>query len=150
VVLNLLSNAFKFTHRGSIGVSLRAQGGAIALEVQDTGVGIAAEELPHIFERFYRVKHDSGRSYEGSGIGLALVQDLVRPQGGAVTVESEPGRGSGSRVPIPRGSAHLPAERIGAARDAASTAMGAGVFVEEAMRWLPEDAPEPGTNPAAA
>ncbi|HEX6625930.1 MAG TPA: HAMP domain-containing sensor histidine kinase, partial [Pyrinomonadaceae bacterium] len=94
IVLNLLSNAFKFTFDGEIEVSLREAGGAVQLAVSDTGTGIPAEELPRLFERFHRVKDARGRSYEGSGIGLALVQELVKLHGGAVRVESELDRGS--------------------------------------------------------
>jgi signal transduction histidine kinase len=78
VVLNLLSNAFKFTFEGEIAVALRARGERVELSVRDTGTGIPKEELPHLFERFHRVKGVQGRSHEGSGIGLALVRELVR------------------------------------------------------------------------
>jgi PAS domain S-box-containing protein len=137
IVLNLLSNAFKFTMSGQIEVGLRSAGRSVELRVQDTGSGIAAEELPHIFERFYRVSGAPGRSYEGSGIGLALVQELVKLHGGTTRVSSEPGRGSTFTVRIPLGFAHLPAEDIGAGRTPASTATQAA-YVEEAMRWLPD------------
>jgi signal transduction histidine kinase len=137
IVLNLLSNAFKFTLEGSIEVSLRDAGGAAELTVRDTGCGITQEDLPHVFERFYRARHAQSRSYEGSGIGLALVHDLVRLNGGTVSVESQPGRGSTFQVSIPFGSAHLPADRIGAAGPASSTAIGSGAYLEEALRWIP-------------
>ena len=138
IVLNLLSNAFKFTFDGGIGVLLRAVGGAAALEVRDSGTGIPAEELPKVFERFHRVKGARGRSYEGSGIGLALVQELARLHGGTVSVRSEVERGSAFMVRIPLGKDHLPAERIEAARRLASTGVRADAFVQEALRWLPD------------
>ena len=138
IVLNLLSNAFKFTMSGQIEVSLKSVGKAVELTVQDTGSGIAAEELPHIFERFYRVSQAQGRSYEGSGIGLALVQELVKLHGGTSRAESQLGRGSTFTVSIPFGFAHLPAEDISAARTLASTATSPAAYVEEAMRWLPD------------
>ncbi len=138
IVLNLLSNAFKFTMSGQIEVSLKCVGRTVELSVRDTGSGIAAEELPHIFERFYRVSGAHGRSYEGSGIGLALVQELVKLHGGTTRVSSEPGRGSTFTVSLPLGFAHLPAEDIRAARALASTATTPAAYVEEAMRWLPE------------
>jgi signal transduction histidine kinase len=109
IVLNLLSNAFKFTFEGTITVSLRPAGNTVQLMVQDTGVGIPSVELPNLFKRFHRVKGTQGRSYEGSGIGLALVQDLVRLHQGVAQVESTLGRGSTFIVSIPKGSSHLPA-----------------------------------------
>ncbi|CAH2601770.1 Histidine kinase [Rhodovastum atsumiense] len=142
IVLNLLSNAFKFTLAGGIAVSLRWDGQGAELAVRDSGIGIPEAELPRLFERFHRVEGAAGRTMEGSGIGLALVQELVRLHGGGITVESTPGRGSTFRVTIPAGTAHLPAERIGARRSQVSTAMQADAFVEEALRWLPAAAGE--------
>src|SRR5262249_48989543 len=130
VVLNLLSNAFKFTLQGGITVSLRERAEAVELVVGDTGVGIPARDLPGVLERVHRVRGVEGRTHEGTGIGLALVAELVKLHGGRVTVESELGRGSTFTVTIPTGSAHLPAERIGARRYVASTALGAMPYVE--------------------
>ncbi len=135
VVLNLLSNAFKFTFEGEIEVSLREAGEMVELAVRDSGTGIPAAELPHVFERFHRVKGARGRTYEGSGIGLALVQELVKLHSGAVRVESGVDRGSTFIVTIPRGSAHLPADRIGAMR---KQVLQGEAYVEEALRWLPD------------
>ncbi|HEU4586796.1 MAG TPA: ATP-binding protein [Gemmatimonadaceae bacterium] len=143
IVLNLLSNAFKFTLEGEIRVALERVDDArfVRLTVADTGGGIAADELPHIFERFRRVEGGARvRTHEGSGIGLALVQELVRLHGGRVGVESTVGVGSVFTVDLPLGSAHLPAERIRAEATGASTALGAAPFVEEALRWLPDAA----------
>ncbi len=140
IVLNLLSNAFKFTLEGQIEVFLRTRGGAVELEVRDSGVGIPADELPRLFERFHRAKGVQGRTYEGTGIGLALAQELARLHGGSIRVQSVLGQGSSFTVSIPLGTAHLPAERIQAARSIASTAVNATVFVDEALRWLPEGA----------
>jgi len=141
VVLNLLSNAFKFTFVGEIAVTLRPAGAAVELAVRDTGTGIPAAELPHLFERFHRVEGARGRTHEGTGIGLTLVQDLVQLHGGSVQVESTPNQGSTFRVTIPTGTAHLPADQIGGLRTLASTALGASPYVEEALRWLPEAVP---------
>jgi len=138
VVLNLLSNAFKFTFKGTIEVSLRKAHDAFELVVADSGTGIPPAELPRLFERFHRVEGAKGRTYEGSGIGLALVQELARLHGGNVTVESELGKGSTFRVTIPTGSAHLPQRQIGGVRTQASTGLSAQPFVEEALRWLPD------------
>jgi signal transduction histidine kinase len=137
IVLNLLSNALKFTFEGRIEVSLRIDGPRFVLRVSDTGVGIPAAELPRLFERFHRVEGSRARTYEGSGIGLALVQELIKMHGGAVHVESAVGTGTAFIVVIPRGADHLPRERIGAHRMQASTVLGAAPFIEEALRWLP-------------
>ncbi|HZM47774.1 MAG TPA: ATP-binding protein [Burkholderiales bacterium] len=138
IVLNLLSNAFKFTFEGEIAVSLRRTQSRIELSVRDTGTGIAAVEQPHVFTRFHRVDGARSRTHEGTGIGLALVQELVKLHGGAVRVESVEGRGSTFTVAIPEGKAHLPADRIGADRALAATSLGAETFVGEALRWLPD------------
>nr|MDZ8003141.1 ATP-binding protein [Nostoc sp. DedSLP05] len=139
IVLNLLSNAFKFTFAGEITVTLRWYAQRVEMEVRDTGTGIPAAELPRLFDRFYRVQGSRGRTYEGSGIGLSLVQDLVRLHGGEVRVSSQVNQGSSFIVVLPTGTAHLPADRIGASRNLPSTASGAAAFVEEAWRWLPEE-----------
>ena len=91
-----------------------------------------------MFDRFHRVENTRSRTHEGSGIGLALVQELLKLHGGSVRVESVFGKGSTFIVSLPLGSAHLPAERIGGTRTLASTALGAAPFVEEALRWLPD------------
>ena len=161
IVLNLLSNAFKFTLSGGIKLKLRQARRTVELLVSDTGTGIPAEALPRIFERFHRVKGARGRSYEGSGIGLALVQELVKLHGGNVSVQSEVDRGTTFTVSIALGKAHLPQERIGAERQLPSTGLRGQSFVEEALRWLrPTDevtqtgdlpvAPPPTTRTATA
>ena len=139
IVLNLVSNAFKFTFEGEIGVHLEQQVDAVELQVTDTGVGIPADEMPRLFERFHRVDNSRSRTHEGSGIGLALVYELVRLHGGSMRAESEEGSGSTFFIRIPMGKDHLPAEQIGGDRALASTAIGANPFVEEALRWLPDD-----------
>ncbi len=140
IVLNLLSNAFKFTLQGRIEVKLQARDQAVELVVRDTGVGIPPGDLGRVFDRFHRVEGQHGRSHEGTGIGLTLVQELVRLHGGAVRVESTVGAGTVFTVEIPRGTAHLASERIGADRQLVSTRTRATAFVEEALRWLPADA----------
>ncbi len=148
IMLNLLSNAFKFTFEGEITVSLQYQGDGVELSICDTGIGIPTEELPHLFERFYRVKGAQGRTFEGSGIGLSLVQELVKLHGGTVEAKSMLGEGSCFTVSIPTGSSHLPQDRISATRTLASTALGAAPYVEEVLRWLPEEAGEQGSRGA--
>jgi CheY-like chemotaxis protein len=115
------------------------------LTVRDTGTGIAASDASHVFERFYRVTNSGGRSYEGSGIGLALVQEMVKLHGGEIRVESELGRGSLFTVLIPSGSAHLPKERIGARRTASSS-ISADAYISEESRWLNPTDPHISTN----
>lgn len=86
--VNLIDNAIKYTHHGAITVSAEAQAGnGLAVTIRDTGVGIAPEHLPHIFDRFYRV--DKSRSTEGIGLGLAIALETARAHGGDITVESE-------------------------------------------------------------
>jgi signal transduction histidine kinase len=148
IVFNLLSNAFKFTFEGEIAVHLRQVEDRIELSIRDTGTGIPPEELPRVFERFHRVQGARGRSFEGTGIGLALVQEVARLHGGAVRAESTVGHGSTFTVSVPLGTAHLPPERLRAPRTLASTALGAAPFLEEVAQWSGE--PPPLMSPGAA
>jgi len=139
IVLNLVSNAFKYTMDGEVEVALKssADGANVVLTVRDTGVGIPAQELPRLFERFHRIEGQPGRTQEGSGIGLALVQELVRLHGGTVEVDSAVGRGTRFIVSIPTGSAHLPADHIRHEGTTSTSPVTADAFVSEALRWLP-------------
>jgi len=137
IVLNLVSNAFKFTFAGGIDVLLRDAGESAELTVRDTGVGIPASELPHVFERFHRVEGQRGRTHEGSGIGLALVRELVALHDGAVRVDSEVGKGTAFTVALPFGKLATKADET-TLREPADPAR-ATAFVEEALRWLPQD-----------
>ncbi len=145
-MLNLLSNAFKFTETGEIEVKLEAKESIALLSIRDTGTGISEEQFPHIFERFHRVDGVRARTQEGTGIGLALVQELVKLQGGEVAVTSIPGKGSTFTVSVPLGTAHIPKERIQRNRLLASTSLGTSPYVIEAMRWLPEEKPALAEN----
>jgi signal transduction histidine kinase len=136
VVLNLVSNAFKFTFTGTISVRLAWKSASVELSVADTGTGIPAEEIPYLFERFHQVRGSPGRSFEGSGIGLALVRELVKLHGGSVQVESALGQGSTFTVSVPTGQAHLPPAQVDAPRPRASTSTGAALFLQEASGWL--------------
>lgn len=139
IVLNLMSNAFKYTLQGEITVSLRRVRGAAELRVRDTGVGIPKSELTKIFQRFHRVEGSKGRTLEGTGIGLALVKELVELHKGTIEVQSEPGQGSTFIVRIPEGTAHLPQDRIfEMASGVKSTFDQTEAFVNEALRWIPE------------
>ncbi|MGA7522614.1 MAG: ATP-binding protein [Acidobacteriaceae bacterium] len=137
IVLNLVSNAFKFTLEGGVSVTLRAADDAAELVVRDTGTGIPESELPRIFERFHRIEGATGRTHEGTGIGLALVDELVRLHGGAVSVESRMGQGTTFTVRIPLGTAHLAPNRIASSGHGADVSLGAAPYVQEALRWLP-------------
>jgi len=139
IVLNLLSNAFKFTFAGEISVVLREADGTAKLTVRDTGIGIPASQIDKLFDRFHRVEGARGRSFEGSGIGLALVRELVKLHKGDIVVESAEGQGTAFHVAIPLGAAHLPPERVKAPAEAAAPVSRSQAFVEEALRWLPGD-----------
>jgi PAS domain S-box-containing protein len=136
IVLNLVSNAFKYTLHGEIRVELRADAGAAALSVRDTGIGIPEAELPQLFNRFHRVREARGRTEEGTGIGLAFAQELAKLHGGAITVDSRIGKGSAFTVRIPFGRAHLALANVSTMPAAASSASGAQSFLQEARQWL--------------
>jgi PAS domain S-box-containing protein len=138
IVLNLVSNAFKFTLEGSIKIDVSEEDGFAVLRVTDTGTGIPEAELPRIFERFHRVEGARGRTHEGTGIGLALIKELIDLHRGTLSVESTHGRGSTFTVRVRFGNSHLPQDRLGANYTQASTAIPADIFVSEALRWLPE------------
>ncbi len=152
IVLNLISNAFKYTFEGEIQVRLEADPGApgkVSLTVSDTGVGIPEAEQPRLFERFRRVEAPRARTQEGTGIGLALVSELVSLHGGSVAVSSAPGQGSAFTVSLPLGSAHLPAESLTHTPSDGLGEAAADSWVEEAAGWLPQRAdipPEPGAS----
>jgi signal transduction histidine kinase/ActR/RegA family two-component response regulator len=138
IVLNLLSNAFKFTPKGKIEVSLKAKKKSVQLLIRDTGIGIAAKNLSRIFERFVRVEAPGGRTYEGTGIGLSLVKELVEIHGGIVKVKSKEGKGSTFSVAIKKGKDHLPPSQIMEVRKDIATSDRQS-FVDEAVSWLPQD-----------
>ncbi len=142
IVLNLLSNAFKFTQQGYIAVRLCLVGENVQLHVTDSGSGIPESELSNIFKRFHRIEGTQGRTHEGSGIGLALVQELVQLHGGSVEVHSSYGQGSTFTVSIPLGKQHLPANWMGSERSLSASNIRADAFVEESLRWLPDDLSE--------
>ncbi|MBH8551363.1 response regulator [Nostocaceae cyanobacterium CENA357] len=113
VVYNLLSNAMKFTpERGTISIKLQSTENHCILQVQDTGIGIVKEQIPHLFERFRQAEGSENRSYEGSGLGLALVKELVELHGGKVTVESVYGEGTTFTLWLVIGNSHLPIQQV--------------------------------------
>ncbi|GAA1651853.1 SpoIIE family protein phosphatase [Actinoplanes couchii] len=170
VVLNLLSNALKFTFDGGVRVAVRADGPDAVVTVTDTGVGVPEEEMPRLFERFHRIENARSRSNEGSGIGLALVQELVRLHGGTIAAQSETGRGTSFAIRLPFGHAHLPdytgvpvaggsreatpsrPSPVGAASaqpdPATPLSTNADPFLQEALRWLPPGGASPPTRAA--
>jgi PAS domain S-box-containing protein len=136
IVLNLLSNAFKVTVAGSITVELHERDGSAVLSLIDTGPGIPPDEQQQLFQRFHRVRSLTARSYEGSGIGLALVKELTDLHGGEVSLQSEVGVGSRFSVSVPLGHDHLPAAQVADVSRAPRPTI-TSLFVEEAMGWLP-------------
>ncbi len=113
VLYNLLSNAMKFTPSGgSITITLQPAGDHCLLKVSDTGIGIRPDQIPHLFERFRQAEGSANRSYEGSGLGLALVKELVELHGGQVTVDSVYEAGTTFTVWLQSGSAHLPPHQV--------------------------------------
>jgi GAF domain-containing protein/class 3 adenylate cyclase len=113
VVYNLLSNAMKFTpEKGTISIKLQSAKNHCIFQVQDTGIGIVQEQIPHLFERFRQAEGSENRSYEGSGLGLALVKELVELHGGKVTVESVYGQGTTFTLWLVTGNSHLPTQQV--------------------------------------
>ncbi|HWD38878.1 MAG TPA: ATP-binding protein [Fimbriimonas sp.] len=142
IVLNLVSNAIKHTLHGSIRVELHRCDDSAVLRVADTGSGIPEDEVPHIFDRFHRVEQVARRTHEGTGIGLALVKELVDLHGGEIRVTSELGKGSIFEVALPLGRAHLPSEKVFSAEDANPPRMMVDAFTGESLSWLSaEEAP---------
>jgi signal transduction histidine kinase len=138
IVLNLLSNALKATFDGELRVSIAAEENGATLTITDTGTGIAEEELPHLFERFRRIEGARRRSHEGSGIGLALVHELVTMHGGTIEVESKQGDGTTFKVHLRFGHEHLVHGHVD--KDTASPILVQGTavaYVQEALGWLP-------------
>lgn len=143
IVLNLLSNALKFTLEGLISLELKESDTHAILSVQDTGIGIPPEEIPNIFKRFHRIRNTRSRSHEGTGIGLALVKELVKFHHGSVEVTSLPDSGTTFTVSIPKGTAHLDTGRIGPPRAEARRRGEKETFVNEAGLWAEADVDHP-------
>ena len=143
IVLNLVSNAFKFTLSGEVRVRLSARPEWVVLEVRDTGCGIAEADLPRVFERFHRGQTTNARTAEGSGIGLSLVHELVKLHRGSVDVASVVNHGTVVTVRIRRGTKHLPSEHVSVTRRTTAVAA-AAPFLEEASGWIGDD--EPGDS----
>ncbi|CAN3128099.1 SpoIIE family protein phosphatase [Mycobacterium sp. smrl_JER01] len=139
VIFNLLSNALKFTFDGTVSVRVRREGHHAVVTVVDTGTGVPADEMPRLFERFHRIENARARSNEGSGIGLALVKELISLHGGSIDAVSAEGRGTAFTIRLPFGTAHLPEDAIAPAGGHRGGVGGADAYVEEALRWIPVD-----------
>jgi signal transduction histidine kinase len=150
IVLNLVSNAFKFTFEGQITVALRARARAVELSVIDTGTGIPEADLPRVFERFHRVADARSRSFEGTGIGLALVEELVKQHGGTVRVDSVVGKGTTFVVAIPQGSEHLAPDKLIAPRSTTTSTDVSNAYVVEAAHWVASSAANDAVAPGDA
>jgi PAS domain S-box-containing protein len=144
IVFNLLSNAFKYTLQGKVTVELRATRHEALLTVEDTGVGIPANEIPHMFDRFHRIQNTAGRTYEGTGIGLSLVKELVQLHQGQISVESTEGVGSKFSVSIPFGKAHLPSSQIQETSDLVDVI--SNVYINEAASFLEDKKEKPASK----
>ena len=138
IVLNLLSNAFKFTREGQILVRVREENGWVQLIVKDTGVGIPRDEQEKIFERFHRVQNANGRTFEGTGIGLALINELVKLHDGTIHLESEINVGSSFTVTIPVKNSRVSDKQQIPEQPVVSSHL-AESFVQESLRWSGDD-----------
>ncbi len=139
VVLNLLSNALKFTFEGSISIGVRAEEDGAVVTVADTGIGVAATEIPRLFERFHRIENARARSNEGSGIGLALVKELVDLHGGSIVASSTQDVGTTFTIRLPFGTANLPADQVATSDANRGSSAVAEPYLQEALRWMPAD-----------
>jgi signal transduction histidine kinase len=101
IVKNLVKNAVKFTDEGTIRITAEPEGEWVRMSVADTGIGIAADDLPRIWERFFKVDRGRSKKNKGTGLGLAIVKELVELHDGNITVESEPGLGTTFTVWLP-------------------------------------------------
>lgn len=143
ILLNLLSNAVKYTLTGGISVAVHEDGDQCRITVRDSGIGIAADDLGRLGERFFRAVNAHGRSVEGTGIGLALVRGLVELQQGSLRIDSEVDRGTTVTILLPRSAAGTPI-------DHSPSGLLDNPYVVEASQWLATvSAPPTDTAPAA-
>ena len=117
VVFNLLSNALKFTKSGHVEIATRLGEASVQMKVSDSGIGIRADQVPNMFQRFRQADGSASREYAGTGIGLALVKEIVQLHGGHIGIESEYGKGTSFLVTLPLGRAHLGPGAVIAAED---------------------------------
>ena len=139
IVFNLLSNALKFTLKGKIEVVIREKSKHVELKVVDTGVGIAEKNIDRVFNRFTRIEGVQARTDEGTGIGLALVRELVTALGGVIKLKSAEGVGSEFIVSIPKGTKHFANHQIIGHRQQQEVTNLKNSFADETAGWLPDD-----------
>ncbi|GJL58281.1 MAG: two-component hybrid sensor and regulator [Nitrospirales bacterium] len=135
IMLNLLSNALKFTLEGRVSVEVMPHADSVDVRIADSGVGMSRETLAHLFDRFFRAKEVLGRTFEGTGIGLALVKELVVMHGGKIHVESELGKGSVFTVTVPFGFQHLPSAQVCHTPTQPTDERVAKSFIVETEQW---------------
>jgi PAS domain S-box-containing protein len=138
IVLNLVSNAFKYTLRGTITVRVRELAESFELSVKDTGIGIRKKDMSRLFERFHRIQGVEARTHEGTGIGLSLVNELVKQHKGSVSVASTYGKGTSFTISIPKGFSHLSSAQVAHDKKARATVVNEQ-FIQEASRWHLDD-----------
>jgi signal transduction histidine kinase len=146
IILNLISNAFKYSKEGTISLNIQQKDKDVYVSVCDTGVGIPEDQLDKIFNRFHRIENTEGRSQEGTGIGLAMVRELVKLHHGTIHVTSKPGKGSTFTVKIPVGKEHLPADKIQDTPAEFPLYKHSAAFVQEALKWMPEERKQISVN----
>lgn len=139
IVLNLVSNAFKYSNEGSITIKVEKKNDHVHFSVADTGVGIPADQLDKIFDRFHRVENIQGRSQDGTGIGLSMVKELVRMHNGTINVTSKVGKGSIFTIMVPLGKDHLPADKIVDTTYIPTASQQTLAYVQEALKWMPQE-----------
>ncbi|HEY5825020.1 MAG TPA: ATP-binding protein, partial [Cyclobacteriaceae bacterium] len=135
IILNLLSNAFKYSEFGLIEVTISKAGSNVEVGVKDNGIGIPASEVDNIFERFHRVQNVKGRSQEGTGIGLAMVKELVKLHGGTITVKSKLAEGSVFTITLPLSNEF---HENGTVYSSKERSVISTTYVEEALQWIPD------------
>ncbi|RIA84037.1 hypothetical protein C1645_832863 [Glomus cerebriforme] len=158
IIFNLCSNAFKHTWNGNVTVKLYADRNEnkeiVVMEVSDTGVGIPENEIPNLFQRFYRIESRQSRSHEGTGIGLALIHELITRHGGGIKCTSVVDQGTTFKIWLPTGHEHLPPGRLLFQKDISSGKGGyhmnqenklfdnKQLYLEEGLQWIQNNGPE--------
>ncbi|RYZ77957.1 MAG: HAMP domain-containing histidine kinase, partial [Proteobacteria bacterium] len=135
IILNLLSNAYKYTLHGFVSVSFSESNDFVTIKIADSGIGIPQKDLPKLFDRFHRVDGAVGRTYEGTGIGLSLVKQLVSIQGGQIFVESTEGQGSEFIISLKKGIDHIDPLHLSNTSLPARFTTDSLLYLEEIENW---------------